>query len=415
MPWGLLTDRSKSRRWPFWIGLIILLGATLILWFTKTIAGQIVGRLLQGFASTVVWTTGLAILVDTVGAERIGQFMGYIGIALNAGSLVAPFLGGIIFAKLGYHAVFGFIVGIIALDILLRLVMIEKGQPGKYVDAEELAGVPEQAQSKSNTQKSPTISVQDVTGEAKSELQSPKPEMKTHPSHPIIRLIRSWRFVAALWGFMILAGVFSGFQATLPLFVHKTFGWDAVGGGLIFIPLSFPALFGPIIGSYTDRRPGTGRWFTLAGFLLLAVSLVLLRLVEHNSMAQKVLLCVLLICVGSCMPLTLEPLFAEITKGATRLDKEDKEGGYESRSGHYGAAYAWFNIAWCLGNSIGPLAAGMIMEKSGWKLMTMVLALVGAVSALPAGLWCEGWYWAKVEEHSSGPARVDSGPIESNL
>ncbi|RYF46061.1 MAG: MFS transporter, partial [Cytophagaceae bacterium] len=56
VPWGWYTDRTKSRRTPFTIGLLILLGATLLLWFTTTLARQIVGRALQGISSAVVWT-----------------------------------------------------------------------------------------------------------------------------------------------------------------------------------------------------------------------------------------------------------------------------------------------------------------------------------------------------------------------
>ena len=73
-----------------------------------------------------MWTTGLAVLVDTVGQAHIGEFMGYVGIALNAGTLVAPLLGGVIFAKSGYNAVFGLIIAVVGVDILLRLFMKEQ-------------------------------------------------------------------------------------------------------------------------------------------------------------------------------------------------------------------------------------------------------------------------------------------------
>ena len=48
------------------------MGATVMLWLAPTIHVQVAGRVLQGVASTVVWTTGLAILVDTVGQEQVG-------------------------------------------------------------------------------------------------------------------------------------------------------------------------------------------------------------------------------------------------------------------------------------------------------------------------------------------------------
>lgn len=375
------------------MGLLILLGATLLLWFAYTIAGQVTGRALQGLASVVVWTSGLAILVDTVGSNHIGEYMGYVGIALNAGSLVAPSLGGIVFAKLGYHAVFGLIIGIIALDILFRAIMVEKTpsdhQAPRLSEAlpDDLENAVQELSGGKSIQKTTTISTIEVS--ISSDITSTcAPRRRIHP---IIRLICSLRFIVALWGFVVLSTVFSGFQATLPIFVHDTFGWDAVGGGLIFIPLSFPAVFGPSVGRFTDKHGG--RWFTSAGFLLLAVSLVLLRLIDKDTTTHKVLFCVLLLLIGSCMALILEPLFAEVTQGAARLDQEDKEQGLESTLGYYGSAYAWFNIAWSGGNSVGPVIAGLIMNKSGWDTMTWVLSLLSGVSALPVVLWCGGWYF----------------------
>ena len=45
---------------------------------------------------------------------------------LNLGLLMGPFLAGIIYDRTGYYAVFGTILGVIAFDFLLRIVMIEK-------------------------------------------------------------------------------------------------------------------------------------------------------------------------------------------------------------------------------------------------------------------------------------------------
>ena len=41
-------------------------------------------------------------------------------------SLVAPLVGGIVLARVGYDAVFEITLGLIALDILLRLIMVER-------------------------------------------------------------------------------------------------------------------------------------------------------------------------------------------------------------------------------------------------------------------------------------------------
>ena len=52
--------------------------------------------------------------------------MGYIGIANSMGILLAPLLGGVVYSHAGYYAVFAMAFGLIAVDILLRLAIIEK-------------------------------------------------------------------------------------------------------------------------------------------------------------------------------------------------------------------------------------------------------------------------------------------------
>lgn len=310
--------------------------------------------------------------------------MGYVGIALNAGSLIAPFLGGIVFAKCGYNAVFGLIIGIVGLDILLRLMMkeepaatLEPGLSSKDMEAGIVVTVTVTEDDSSST----TDLIQPNT-----QRSSTIPRLYRLPR--ILRLFLSKRMAVTLWGTMVLAAIFSGFQTVLPLMVNSTFGWNATGGGLIFLPLSFPAVFGPIVGKFTDRCGG--RWFAVAGFLLLSVSLILLRLVGHDSISQKALLCLLLTLIGCCMALILEPVFAEITHGATQLDQEDKDAGLDVR-GSYSQAYALFNMAWASGNAIGPLWSGFVMDAAGWNTMSLSLGVLAGASSLPVALWCGGW------------------------
>lgn len=70
----------------------------------SSITVLVIGRLLQGISAAVVWVVGLALLVDTVGKDGIGQSMGIIGVATSAGVFLAPLLGGIVYDKGGYYA-----------------------------------------------------------------------------------------------------------------------------------------------------------------------------------------------------------------------------------------------------------------------------------------------------------------------
>lgn len=73
---GLLADKIATRRTPFLIGLVYLLGATLLLFLGKTVAVLMAARVLQGVSSAIVWTLGLAICIETVGPKGMGKTMG---------------------------------------------------------------------------------------------------------------------------------------------------------------------------------------------------------------------------------------------------------------------------------------------------------------------------------------------------
>lgn len=131
---GIYADHTSSRRWPLLLGLLALCACTLLLCLAKSVALLVLGRLLQGLSGAIVWTVGLALLVDTVGRD-IGQAMGWVSIAMAVGLLVAPVIGGAVYASAGYYAVFYIAFAVIFCDIVLRLVLVEKKVARQWNDA----------------------------------------------------------------------------------------------------------------------------------------------------------------------------------------------------------------------------------------------------------------------------------------
>ncbi len=78
IPAGWIADRTSSRQLPFLSGLAALLGATVLLGFGSSIAVLVIARVLQGISAAVVWTVGLAMVLDTVGPENLGKTIGSI-------------------------------------------------------------------------------------------------------------------------------------------------------------------------------------------------------------------------------------------------------------------------------------------------------------------------------------------------
>jgi MFS family permease len=133
--WGVLADRTKDRRTPMLAGLVLVGAGTLILCFMQNVAMLVVGRVLQGMSSALTWSVGLALIVDTVPAERVGWAMGWMGIALALGTLSSPLLGGLVFSEAGYIPVWAMCFALVALDMMLRLLAIEAKPAAKWRQA----------------------------------------------------------------------------------------------------------------------------------------------------------------------------------------------------------------------------------------------------------------------------------------
>ncbi|KAL8871417.1 MAG: hypothetical protein Q9174_002741 [Haloplaca sp. 1 TL-2023] len=139
---GWIADRSTSRRLPLLVGLFALAAATLMLCFGHNIGVLLAGRLLQGVSAAIVWTVGLALLVDTVGRNEIGQVMGFVSIAMSVAILVAPLLGGVVYDRAGYYGVYYMSFALLFVDIVLRTVMIEKKIAVKWEKQEDSSTLP---------------------------------------------------------------------------------------------------------------------------------------------------------------------------------------------------------------------------------------------------------------------------------
>lgn len=302
---GWFADRSSSRRNPFLLGLCINAVATAIFGLAKNVYILALSRFLQGLSAAIVWTVGLALLVDTVGQREIGQWMGYVLTSVNVGILVAPLAGGLLYDSLGYLSLFIIMVGLITIDISLRLIMVEKKTAAKWMElafSNEILNTPESFH-EPGTQE-PNISRSSIEHEendsganiesllvSHSEGQTLLHYPDTYPP-PLLTLIRSPRILAALYGKWVQATIVIGFDSALPVFVNQTFGWGSRGAGTIFLTTTIPTLSAPLIGMLSDKYGA--RWVSAIGFLICTPTTTLLLLVTDDTIEQMALLCTLL-------------------------------------------------------------------------------------------------------------------------
>ena len=285
----------------------------------------VVARCFQGASAGIVYTVGLALLVDTVGRDEVGAWMGSAFSGLSAGVMIGPFVAGIIYAKAGYFAVFATILAVIGLDFILRLFMIEKQSARKWILGDSygtFSGEPYRqyrpingntiSAQEEDTVDNRTTDLQDVAEDdecnsSSSGFREPATDQPSdHRSGPrdgLVRflkttaiLLRSPGILASMYGGFIQVSLVCAFDSILPLFVYKTFGWETFGGGSIFLALTIPSLAAPVVGVMSDRLGA--RLVVLAGFGISTLTLALLSLVGQDSIQHIILLCALLAMTG---------------------------------------------------------------------------------------------------------------------
>lgn len=397
---GFLADRSSSRRSLLLLGLLALAGSTILLCVGQTVRIIAAGRVLQGMSAALVWVVGSALLVDTVGHGNIGQMMGYIALAVSLSVLLGPLLGAIVFERAGYRSVWAMTFGLIGVDIVLRLTMIERKIACRWDPRyqSKRADLGEKVLAVTDSVGSDAESNRKATSKTSAEVQaSTIRETNDHGKRrdrmpTILRLLMSRRLLSALFAVLVQSSLLTSFDSVLPLFAKNTLGWNATGAGLIFLPFVVPTFLGPFIGLLSDKHGP--RWYATAGFVGCCPSVILLRLVDHNSSRQRVLLCALLALVGLFLTLALTPLMAEITYAVAEME-DSLPKGYWGQNGAYAQAYSLFNIAWAAGCMLGPLLSGLIVDSRGWSTATLILGCVSIFTVLPVVIWTGGSFYRR--------------------
>lgn len=400
------------------IGLVWLLATTLLLCFSYNIAMLVIARIFQGMSAAMAWTVGLALLVDSVPKNRIGQATGWTSTALTLGILLGPLIGGIVYDKAGNYAVFGICYGLVVIDIIFRLAIIEVKDAKKWLSkdvsssqmadqsiaASQLSASPAQEDPATAIASSSNLPNKDPgaleQGAKNKSGRAADDAFALTGRNGILGLLKKPRLVCAVFGTLMQAATQTAFDAILPLEVRDVFHWNSIGGGLIFLPLIVPTFLGPVAGNLSDKHGP--RWYLFAGFLFCVPFFVCFRFVTENTINHKILLCGLLVAIGIGQALQVAPLMAEISWAAeegregesgdeaTSEESGASSGGEAVAAVPYAQAYALYNIAFSAGAIVGPLLAGMVRESAGFGTVGWSLALINGFTALVVANWSGG-------------------------
>lgn len=120
---GPLSDRF-GRRPPLFVGLGIYLLATLACVFASSIDILVGARAVQGLGASATVITGRAVIRDVWSGNQAARAMSFVMIVTAFTPMIAPLIGGQIFAYLGWRAIFWLMFGFGALLIVLVLLRL---------------------------------------------------------------------------------------------------------------------------------------------------------------------------------------------------------------------------------------------------------------------------------------------------
>lgn len=166
-----------------------------------------------------------------------------------------------------------------------------------------------------------------------------------------------------------------------------------------------PGFTAPLVGMLSDRYGA--KWPALFGFIASLPLFVCLRYVNHDSISQKVLLCVILGLLGLTITFSNTPLMAEITYAVD--DKERCHPGIWGEKGVYGIAYGLYTTAFALGGTVGSIMSGEIVANFGWEPVTWSLA-IWYVAAIPVvAIWLGG----RLDGKKPSSAEMQNADVEA--
>ncbi|KAI0666238.1 MFS general substrate transporter [Trametes maxima] len=403
-PIAFLSERHKNRKVPLLLGQAALIGSQVLLMEAPKFWVMAVARIAQGISASVIWVVGLALICDTVPERIVGKQLGLAMMGMSLGFLIGPPVAGALDERFGFRGPFIFGVIVTAVELIGRLLIIERQEAIRW-DAAFTTLVPHNNASQANVygamqeekrENQPVDSTQvvredgeDIT-EAPTRVPSRTPSRTAtavdasvgdSPEEPstlsivglFLKLAKSPRALSAVFLTLTYGIMISSLEPVLPLYLQAEYGLDVSKVGLVYIAAVVPSFFSaPISGWYADRG-GT----IISTVLCLLGSLPFWCLIIIRShLAYFIVMFALLnlFATGTISPVTAE--FASVTRSLQGVG--------------YGHVYGAFNVAYGLGSARNAflLTCALfqlydhVTSDQGWLALCLFNAGLVVVSAV---------------------------------
>ncbi|KAI9179515.1 hypothetical protein H9P43_004841 [Blastocladiella emersonii ATCC 22665] len=323
---GRVSDKFGSRKLPVVVSLIILAVTSLLYTLVTEYWHYLLVRAVQGVAAAGNLTLSFALIGDVYPTSELGVAMGIALAGMNAGGMVGPALGGLLYGKVGPTAPFWAALALAAACLVFRLLVDD--EPARAYK--------------------------------RAQLEAKDGAIKTGGgSTSILTLIRArpvWLNACVVF---VLGLLVAGLEPILPPYLTAQYDTSVTVNGLIFLAPAVPGIIvGPIAGWLCDRfspRPvlviGTLAFAAVAPFIGVPISLAFTV--------------VILVATGATFTVALTPTLPSM---GAYIDAHHRDAA--------GQVYAIFHMSFALSLSLGPIAAGALFEHWG------MLACVGVFSGL---------------------------------
>jgi MFS family permease len=371
---GFLTDYSPSKSHPFLLGIITMIASSLMFFLGEHLAVVITARALQGLSASFVWVSGLAFLNSRVKAGYIGTAMGYVSVGTAAGEILGPIIGGTMYEHAGHFAVLGLVCGILGLDILFRLFLLDEPATRSHLDGDVV------------DEEEPLLDGESQTGaESVQSRVAPQDDIELHHIS-ILGFQFDKDLCATYYAACIIGTIRYAFESALVVFVNSHFSWSTSAGGGILFAFIAPTALGPLIG-YLITMYGS-RKITVIFFGTSAVALGVLGLLTQPVTTTKIWFVVTVTITGISVASlsTVQSIAFSIN-----MKKRELLAKREGKEYSTGVFFGSFSMAWTFGMFAGPLAAEMFIDHVNWFAFCVFLAALCVVSAVLMMVSWERW------------------------
>ncbi|GAA5882701.1 hypothetical protein JCM16303_006552 [Sporobolomyces ruberrimus] len=397
-PAAIIGAKYKNRQIPLIVGLLFMVGAIVMFMEANSYALMVVARILQGFSGTVLWTIGLALVTDSVPEERAGVVIGYTMIGFSVGQSLGPSVGGALYDAYGWRAPFIFSIILVGVDLLMRLLIVEKHEALKWVKAGVVIKgfeAPGWNEGKSETEKHEEEedgdSTQDASNASPRKPSHAEPDSKNSPSTPptttvipshwigFLSMLTDPRaltcFTLTLLNGFILGGLL---DTAMTIHLSEVYGLNSLGAGLVFLGAVIPTFFGSPLAGWVVDKYGT-KWIMFTGLLLSVIAFPLL--IIRGPLALFIFF---LVIIGTGISFFITPVTVDLNYVAA-----------ESATGvttpH---VFGAFNMAFSIGSFVGPIVAGQILghttTTTSWTILAVMSSALSALCLPAIAIWVGG-------------------------